>query len=113
MAANEVFKYGDWLVLPVPAGTKAGNAVAVGDLVGVAQTDRDADGNASVALTGVYDLLVTGATTPGTPVFITPGGALNITAAGNKLYGHATATKTAAAAVIPVRLAGHSNGTQA
>lgn len=113
MATNEVFKYGDWLELPVASGTDSGEPVVVGDLVGVAQTTRDADGNASVALTGAFNLSVTGVTAVGTPIYITGAGALNVTATGNKLFGHALAVKTAAAAVIPVRLAGHSNGTQA
>ena len=113
MATNEVNKYGDWLELPVASGVVSGAPVVVGDLVGVAQTTRDADGMASCALAGVFNLTVTGITAVGTPVYITAAGVLNITASTNKLFGHALAIKTAGAAVIPVRLAGTTNGTQA
>lgn len=104
---NEVYRDADELTLPVPEGTKSGDAVIVGDLPGVAATDRDADGNATVWMRGAYDLSVTGAVTQiGAPIYIpAAGGNLSVTADGNKLFGHALATKTAAAAVITVKLA--------
>jgi predicted RecA/RadA family phage recombinase len=110
MATNEVFKRGDWLDLPVASGVVAGAPVVVGELVGVAQTTRDADGTASVALAGVFNLSVTGITAVGTAIYITGAGALVITSTGNRLFGHALAVKTAGAAVIPVRLVGNANG---
>ncbi|MBO0826216.1 MAG: DUF2190 family protein [Streptosporangiales bacterium] len=110
MATNEVYKYGDWIELPVPDGTVAGDAVVVGQLTGVAQTDRDADGNASVALIGAYDVPVAGAVAAvGTPVYIGSSGA-TATATGNQLLGHALATKGTGTGVIPVRLTGFSPG---
>lgn len=115
MAKNEVYKYGDWLSLPVPAGTLSGDPRLVGHLAGVAQTAVAEGGNpaghASMALTGVFDLSVTGAVASvGLPIYITSAHALTTTATGNHLFGHALATKAAAAGVIPVRLIGNSNG---
>lgn len=113
MALNEVFKVGDNISLPVPAGTKSGDAVRVGGLNGVAQTDVAADGDlagqnrdgyASVKFDGAHQFTVTGITAPGTPVYITSAGALNVTAAGNSLFGHALTTKTAAAGPAVVRI---------
>jgi predicted RecA/RadA family phage recombinase len=58
--------------LPVLAGTVSGNPVIVGMLPGVALTDRDASGNATVQLDGAFDVSVTGAiASVGLPVYIT------------------------------------------
>ena len=90
--------------LPVPAGTKAGAAVKVGDLVGVASTDRadstatprplggvgHADGYAAVCTDGGYLLDVDGAISgPGVPIYITSAtpAVLTTTATGNTLFG--------------------------
>ncbi|MGL5910359.1 MAG: DUF2190 family protein [Phycicoccus sp.] len=115
MATNERFRDGERLSLPVPANTTSGSPVKVGSLVGVTQTDRatvtnfgggNAVGNATVWMKGVHDLTVTGAITNiGDPVYIDGSNALNVTASGNTLFGYALATKTAGAAVIPVKLA--------
>jgi len=105
MATNESFRNSDSLTLPVPAGTKSGAPVKVGSLVGIALTSEDG-GTATVRLKGAFDLEVTGAVSNvGDPVYITSAGALNVTSEGNTLFGYALATKTAAAAVIPVRIA--------
>lgn len=60
MAKNEIYRHGDALPWPVPAGTKSGDFVLLGDqgLFGVAITDRDADGNATVRHEGVWALPV-------------------------------------------------------
>lgn len=58
MAKNRVYEQGRRLNLPVAAGTLSGDPVAVGQIVGVAQYDRDADGNAVVDRRGVYRLAV-------------------------------------------------------
>jgi predicted RecA/RadA family phage recombinase len=113
MARNEVFKYGDWLDLPVAVGTVSGDAVIVGELVGVAQTDRDADGFAAVALTGAFRLPVTGAATVGAPVHIEADGDLTMTSTGNRLFGHALGAKGAGLGDLVVRLAGHAHGAAA
>ena len=91
--------------LPVPAGTKSGDPVKVGSLVGVAATDRavamstpptadqvaanssgNPDGYASVLTDGAYVLTVSGAITgPGMPVYVTGTGpfTLSITNGGS------------------------------
>ena len=101
MATNEVYKYSDWIPLPVdPADLLVvpGDPVKVNGLVGVAQvvgghtntytigsmtvTETDPisssleDGYMSVALTGAFAFEVTGAdenTEMGTPVYFTVG----------------------------------------
>jgi predicted RecA/RadA family phage recombinase len=106
MARNEVYRDADHLVLPVAAGVESGDPVQVGDLVGVAQTDRDADGNATVWLKGAHRLDVTGAIAAvGTPVYINSGGTLTATATDNTLFGHALETKGSGNAPIVVRVA--------
>jgi predicted RecA/RadA family phage recombinase len=52
MAKNLVYNYTNQLTLPVPEGTKSGDPVAVGDLAGIAVTDRNSDGNAEVKVKG-------------------------------------------------------------
>lgn len=108
MATNVHFAQGDNLSLPVPNNTDSGAPVRVGSLNGVAMTAEGEGGNpsgsASVQLVGVFDLEVTGAVTNvGDPVYISSGGALNVTDT-NPLFGHALATKGASAGVIPVRV---------
>lgn len=103
MAINQVFDYGDSLSLPVPEGVTSGDPVAVGALVGIALTDRDDDGEATVRMRGVYSVEVAGAATVGGPVYIEDG-ALT-TSEGGTLWGHAISAKTAATAVIPVKIA--------
>lgn len=112
MALNEIYGDGDDLVLPVPNGTASGAPVIVVSLVGVTQTAEgeggNAEGFATVKLNGVHDLTVTGVTAVGTPIYITSGLALNVTAASNRLFGHAMEIKGASAGVIRVRVAGVS-----
>lgn len=127
MAINEVYTDADHLSLPVPSGKKSGDPVRVGGLNGVCETDRadssqdpsyvngsynagpwgggNPDGYATVFLKGAYRFTVTGATTPGTPVYITSTGVLNVTATDNSLFGHALESKTAAAGPCTVRIA--------
>ncbi|MGN6413796.1 hypothetical protein [Flexivirga sp.] len=120
--------------LPVPAGTKTGDPVMVGSIVGVAATDRadstaalsldgvaanssgNADGYASVLTDGGYLLTVSGAITgPGTPVYITGTGpfALSVTNGGtDTVFGYTVpgpdnkyATKAAGDGPAVVRIA--------
>lgn len=58
MAKNLVFAEGRRLNLPVGAGVKSGDPVAIGAMTGVALNDRDAAGNATVDFGGVYELSV-------------------------------------------------------
>lgn len=74
MAKNEVYREADHLLLPVAAGVVSGEVVKVGSLVGVAETDRDTDGNATVARKGAYTVQAAAATY----------------AVGDPIYGHAT-----------------------
>lgn len=119
--------------LPVPSGTKSGDPVKVGSIVGVAATDRadstitpatqasvaanssgNPDGYASVLDTGAYLLTVTGAITgPGTPVYVTGTGpfTLSVTNGGSDtLFGvtlpgpdNKYATKAAGSGLAVVR----------
>ena len=85
MSINNVYKPGDQLPAPVPAGTKSGDPVRIGGLNGVAIVDRaaastgplnadgslntaynrgggNANGNASVQFDGAHKVVVTGKT---------------------------------------------------
>ena len=106
MATNEVFRDADHLTLPVASGTKSGDPVMVGSLPGVAQTDRDADGNATVWLKGAYKLNVDGAIAAvATPVYHDGSTTLTATATDNDLFGYALETKGTGEGVITVRIA--------
>lgn len=111
MALNEVFKEGNHLSLPVPDGTTSGKPLRIGILNAVAETDEggatvvvngitqdsggigNKDNFASVKLTGVWEIDVSGALTVGQAVYITGAGALTATATGNFLFGAAIRTK--------------------
>lgn len=59
MAKNRIYEEADSLRLPVPAETESGDPVVVGNIPGVAVTDRDAtDGKATVDMDGAYKLPV-------------------------------------------------------
>lgn len=92
--------------LPVPAGVLSGQAVAVGAWRGVAQTDRDADGNATVWLNGSATLDVAGAVaTVGLPIYLVPADrTLTATATGNTLFGYSLGTKAAATGPLEIGL---------
>jgi predicted RecA/RadA family phage recombinase len=107
MALNEKFHDGESLILPVPAYAVSGSPVQVGGIVGVCETTRDASGNATVRLKGVFTLTVTGITAIGTPVYVTTAtGALVVASgAGVNLLGHALTVKGAGAGLVDVRIA--------
>lgn len=103
MALNQRYPNALHIELPVPAGTKSGQPVQVGHISGVAQIDRQADGNATVWLDGSWDIEVTGAVANvGDPVYITEDRKLNASPTGNTPWGIALATKTAGAADLEV-----------
>lgn len=125
MAVNEVFKDGDHLSLPVPTGTLAGTPLRIGVLNAVTQTDEGSvvndqhrsygvnqptggignkPGFASVKLTGVWLLTVTGALSIGQTVYITPAGALTATATGNSVFGIAIRAKASGAGDAVVKI---------
>lgn len=108
MANNRVYEDGRRLYLPVEAGTVSGSPVAVGSLCGVALTTRDTANSASVETEGVFDLSVTGATTPGTPIYYTananPALRLGIVATA-LFFGYALGTQAGpGAGIVPVRI---------
>lgn len=128
MSTNEKFRAGNKVSMPVPAGTKAGAPLRIGSLNAVAATDRaktdvnptnddgtvnatynpgggNVTGNASVWLDGGHEFQVGFAANPGDPVFIDAANALQSTATGNQLYGHAINTKGATAGPLTVRIA--------
>ncbi len=79
MARNQVHDHGDSLTLPVAAGTVSGNAVAVRQIPGVALTSRDANGDATVRMKGVFNLAAVGQEWNGTAIVnvaIAPGNIL-------------------------------------
>jgi len=97
--------------LPVPSGTVSGDLVSVGAWRGVAQTDRDARGNATVWINGSTLQTVSGAVaTVGLPIYITGTGtslraqAATATATGNTLIGYALGTKAAADGPLEIGL---------
>ena len=91
--------------LTVPEGVKSGEPVAVGAFRGVAQTDRDANGRATVWLNGSATLDVTGAVaSEGLPIYITSDRALVTTDTDNKLFGYSLGTKAAAVGPLEVAL---------
>jgi predicted RecA/RadA family phage recombinase len=116
MATNSAFANADQLSLPVAEGVESGDPVIVEQLVGVALTDRGAEGNpsthATVKLTGAFHLPVTTTSTLdiGDPVYITDAGVLTPAAGDtNALFGHALEEKGAGnPETIAVRLVGHS-----
>jgi predicted RecA/RadA family phage recombinase len=59
MAKDRIYAHADEVSLPVPEGTKSGDALIVGNgLPAVATTDRRADGKASLQFNGGYNLSV-------------------------------------------------------
>jgi predicted RecA/RadA family phage recombinase len=113
MSKNERFAAGDSLELPVPAYAVSGSPVQVVGFVGVCETTRNAAGNATVRMKGVYELTVTGVTAIGTPIFITTAtGALVVApGAGVNLFGHALTVKGAGAGPVNVKIAPYSVST--
>lgn len=95
MATNQRYTHFDHISLEVPEGTVSGQAVIVGQIAGVAQTDRGADGRATVWLDGSYMLPVDGAVTEGQALYLdTPGG--DLTTSGTKFFGVAVLATTGA-----------------
>lgn len=103
MATNEKFRYANRIELPVAEGVKSGDPVQVGSLMGVAQTDRDAEGNASVWLEGAHYFELDDAVTAGQPVYIADG-SLTLDSEGGEVFGHSIET-TSAAGPVAVKIA--------
>lgn len=105
MAKNMSLPKALHIELPVPSGVKSGNPVAVGAFRGVAQTDRDENGNATVWLDGSTIQTVTGAVASvGLPIYIKTDRTLTATATDAVLFGHALGTKAAADGPLEIAL---------
>ena len=115
---NERLHDGNRISAPVPGGTLSGAPVLIaGDTPGVTATKEGEGGNiagrATVWIEGVYTVSLTDAVaSEGTKIYITSGGALTTTSAGNTLFGRTLhsaegtgGTKSAGAGTVHVRLA--------
>ena len=112
MSINNVYKPGDQLPAPVPAGTKSGDPVRIGGLNAIAVTDRavastgpvnadgslnaaynrgggNANGNASVQFDDAHKVVVTSAAAPtyGQAIHLASAG-LTTTAGSDPLWGY-------------------------
>jgi hypothetical protein len=118
MAQNEVYKYADWVSVPVEdaatptvSGTKgvSGAPIRVGGLNGIIQVGNGDGSNAagwvSISLVGAWHFTVTGALDFGQEVYITSAGVLTATATDNDLFGYSLSEKGAGSARAIVRLA--------
>lgn len=106
MAKNRIREECNQISLPVPAGTVSGDPVAVGELNGVALTDRDAwtPGEATCQLDGSFGFELTGPLAAGEAV---PRDDVNAKgdAAGAGTFGHVVAALgNGVTAVVEVRL---------
>ena len=120
MAKNNVYGFTKSQSLPVPAGTKSGDAVKSGAYVGVALTDRQAAaaanvpntsnpvGNASVALDGTWTLPCADAVAAvGTALYVVGNGpTVTTTASGNTLLGYSADVIKGGAATGGTKAAG-------
>lgn len=105
MAKNMSLPKALHIELPVPSGVKSGNPVAVGAFRGVAQTDRDENGNATVWLDGSTVQTVSGAVASvGLPIYIKADRTLSAAATDAVLFGHALGTKAAADGPLEIAL---------
>jgi hypothetical protein len=113
MATNEVFDKANTRTYPVGSPTASGDPVVVGQIPGVAQTARDSNGNATVAIIGSHLISVKGINAGGNSA-VAVGDALYFTAgdtppvskkATGVLFGYAeAAVNSAATATISVLL---------
>lgn len=102
MAKNRLNALGRMLNLAVVSGVVSGDPVLIGQMPGVALTDRDASGNASVDFEGVYSLSVKGANDAGNvavavgdPIYFVSGDTPKLSKkASGTLYGYALAAVT-------------------
>lgn len=101
MATNEVYDRAENIVLPVPSGTVSGDPVAVGALVGVCETSRDANGNATVRMVGGHTFPTADAVaSAGIALYVTSTRTITTTATSNTLFGYSLAAKDTAGNVL-------------
>lgn len=113
MAKNQRYTHGKHIALTAIADVVSGAPVKIGQYVGVAQTSAKNGEKVTIWLDGSYDVPVTGVTTEGAIVYITPADALVVTATGNYPFGIANAAKTAALAPVEVAPFGKITNTAA
>lgn len=96
MAINRTYEDADSVSIPVPSGTVSGGAVVVGDLPGVALTDRDADGESTVQFNGAFKFTVKGVVAGGsngsiafgTILYLQSNGDINANSSSGKRFGY-------------------------
>ena len=113
MARNIIYKPGDHISAPVPAGTESGQPLRIGELNAIAVTDRaetdvpalnadgtknatynwgggNPNGHASIWLEGAAEVAVTATDAPtfGKAIYIKSDGTLTDVATDNTLWGH-------------------------
>lgn len=109
MAKNGRYPNALHIELTAPYDVASGAPVRVGSICGVAQIDAKAGERVTVWLDGSWEVDVTGAVaSEGLPIYITPAGALNVTATGNFLWGISLGTKAAAAGPLEVAPIGYT-----
>ena len=97
MALNQKYTHNDHIALVAPAAIVSGQAVKIGQYVGVAQTSAAVGERVTVWLNGSYLLPVTGVATEGQIVYIADAdGSLSVTASGGFPFGVSNAAKAAA-----------------
>lgn len=115
MAKNMIYDQARKLSLPVSSGVVSGDPVAVGQIPGVALTDRDSSGNATVDMGGAYKLSVKGingsgnsAVAVGDKIYFVSGDTPKLSKKDTGvLFGYAlTAVDSGATATIAVKLLG-------
>lgn len=110
MARNLVFEDGDSLTLAVISGTVSGSPVVYGNQPGLALTDRATDGTATVKLSGVVELTLSGATAQA-GVYINPlTSELSLTDTGDRVYFGTCIRASDAANLCWVRIGGIEPG---
>lgn len=126
MATNTKYQEARTLTCAVASGVVSGDVCAVGEMVGVAQTNRDSNGNAAVDFGGAYNLSVKGvddagniAIAAGDPIFFVSGDTPKLSAKRTGLFvGYALAAVTSGStSTIAVKLVtgvhpGNLNGGQ-
>lgn len=114
MALNEIFVNADSLDYEVPDTVESGDLVAVGGIIGVAETDafEGDDGNdyATLRHKGVFAFSLTGAVTAGEAIYAVtanlPGGVTTVQTDSTSatLVGHAVRAKGSGAGTVWVRV---------
>ncbi|HEY8767997.1 MAG TPA: DUF2190 family protein [Dehalococcoidia bacterium] len=104
MAKNRAFANARKNYYPVASGVLSGDPTCVGQIPGVALTDRDAAGYASLDTGGAYSLEVEGQPAAGDILYWHSTKTINATSSGGTRFGYAMQTIASGTATIPVKL---------